>query len=337
MDHCPICSDTITFFPDENGRDIYDITCHQRCGSFILTRHALVNLKNTQLSLRKIANLSGYICENQGIEIDAKKLENLLQLPSPSFHEKADKILLSLEIKSEYAGARITKTPKFQSIGWCANHEEFNEIINYLKSTHKIIEENTTTNRFYKILPEGWAHLEHLKSVNLKSSQCFVAMWFDPEMDQVFEDAIKPAVEFIEYEHDKPRFKALKINNVEHINDINDEIIGQIRRSRFMVCDLTGYRGGVYFEAGFAYGLGLDVIYTCREDWTKDETLQNESGESVEYLFTKDKTRIPIKKEGVHFDLAHRNRIEWSLDNLPDFKDKLEKRIKSVIQINNNK
>jgi len=25
-----------------------------------------------------------------------------------------------------------------------------------------------------------------------------------------------------------------------------------------MVCDLTGYRGGFYFEAGFAYGLGLE-------------------------------------------------------------------------------
>jgi nucleoside 2-deoxyribosyltransferase len=64
-----------------------------------------------------------------------------------------------------------------------------------------------------------------------------------------------------------------QIDNVEHVNDINDEIIGQIRRSRFVVCDLTGYRGGVYFEAGFAYGLGLDVIYTCRKDWTKEETL----------------------------------------------------------------
>ena len=27
-----------------------------------------------------------------------------------------------------------------------------------------------------------------------------------------------------------------------------------------------GARGGVYFEAGLAYGLGLPVIYTCRKD-----------------------------------------------------------------------
>ena len=38
----------------------------------------------------------------------------------------------------------------------------------------------------------------------------------------------------------------------------------------FLVADFThgegGARGGVYFEAGFAYGLGIPVIYTCRAD-----------------------------------------------------------------------
>jgi len=41
--------------------------------------------------------------------------------------------------------------------------------------------------------------------------------------------------------------------------------------------------------------------------------------------------RIEIQKEGVHFDLAHRNRIEWSPGNLGDFKERLENRIKAVI------
>ncbi len=35
---------------------------------------------------------------------------------------------------------------------------------------------------------------------------------------------------------------------------------------RFMIADFTGHRGGVYFEAGFAHGLGIPVIWTCRED-----------------------------------------------------------------------
>ena len=37
-----------------------------------------------------------------------------------------------------------------------------------------------------------------------------------------------------------------------------------------MVADFThgdnGARGGVYYEAGFAHGLGIPVIYSCRAD-----------------------------------------------------------------------
>ncbi|MFH1288314.1 MAG: hypothetical protein ABII25_06420 [bacterium] len=98
-----------------------------------------------------------------------------------------------------------------------------------------------------------------------------------------------------------------------------------------MVCDLTGYRGGVYFEAGFAYGLGLDVIYTCRKDWLKDEILKDESGNDIKSLFDNNGGKISILKEGVHFDLAHRNRIEWEPDKPEDFRIKLENRIKALI------
>lgn len=35
---------------------------------------------------------------------------------------------------------------------------------------------------------------------------------------------------------------------------------------RRVVADFTGHRGGVYFEASFALGLGIPVIWTCCED-----------------------------------------------------------------------
>ena len=55
-------------------------------------------------------------------------------------------------------------------------------------------------------------------------------------------------------------------NLKEHNNDITDEIIAEIRKSRFLVADFTRQRGGVYFEAGFAKGLEIPVIFTCKED-----------------------------------------------------------------------
>ncbi len=98
-----------------------------------------------------------------------------------------------------------------------------------------------------------------------------------------------------------------------------------------MVCDLTGYRGGVYFEAGFAYGLGLDVIYTCRKDWSKERKLKDKEGKIVKELYDNDGKPIKVLKEGVHFDLAHRNRIQWEMKDLGKFKTELENRIKAVI------
>jgi nucleoside 2-deoxyribosyltransferase len=50
---------------------------------------------------------------------------------------------------------------------------------------------------------------------------------------------------------------------------ICDEIIAEIRRSRFLVADFTcekdKVRGGVYFESGFALALPIPVIWTCKE------------------------------------------------------------------------
>ena len=51
----------------------------------------------------------------------------------------------------------------------------------------------------------------------------------------------------------------------EHNEKICDAIIAEIRRSRFVVADFTGQQSGVFFEAGYALGLDIPVIWTCRE------------------------------------------------------------------------
>ena len=80
-----------------------------------------------------------------------------------------------------------------------------------------------------------------------------------------------------------------------------DEIIGQIRKSKMMVADFTGNRQNVYFEAGFAYGLGLNVIYTCKEE----------------------------EKERIHFDIQHNNFI-FRKDEFDLYK-RLKQRIAATI------
>ena len=73
------------------------------------------------------------------------------------------------------------------------------------------------------------------------------------------------------------------------------------------------------------------MIYICRNDWTKEQILSTKDRKEVKELYDEDMRPIRVRKEGVHFDLAHRNRIEWEIDKLDEFKVKLENRIKAVI------
>ena len=123
-------------------------------------------------------------------------------------------------------------------------------------------------------------------------------MWFDKSMDDLWENGIKPGIEGAGYE-------AVRIDRKEHVNKIDDEIIAEIKRSRFVVSDFThgkgGMRGGVYYEAGFAHGMNIPVIFTCREDILED----------------------------IHFDTRQYNHIIWKTPE--DLKIRLTNRIAAVV------
>lgn len=334
MGTCLFCNQTMTEKPTPS-RVCNFIEYHcERCGQILLEKLTASDFagekftdqdklaisitlrNNSELSRRKnVLNLT-----------DLHQIVNQFRPLSPL--EKMDHALIQFERMSRYVGAEVklnssTSYPLF----YCNGPGE-------LQSIRKLVAENgfirEITGEIIAITAQGYQRLREIQRPNRMSHQCFVAMWFTTEMNNVYEKAIKTAIEYKETGETESRYRAVKIDNVEHINDINDEIIAQIRRSRFVVCDLTGYRGGVYFEAGFAYGLGLDVIYTCRKDWSKEEVLKDNSGKKVEVLFDSNRREIPVKKEGVHFDLAHRNRIEWEPDKLDEFRVKLEARIKSL-------
>ena len=112
----------------------------------------------------------------------------------------------------------------------------------------------------FTVSVDGYRHVEDLEK-NPESPRAFVAMWFNPETELAYDQGIKLAIEDAGYE-------PVRIDRKDHANKIDDEIIMEIKRSRFIVADFTqgedGSRGGVYYEAGFGLGLGLRVIYTCR-------------------------------------------------------------------------
>ena len=88
-------------------------------------------------------------------------------------------------------------------------------------------------------------------------------MWFDETLQDAYRRGIEPAIQSCGYQ-------ATRVDQIEHTGKIDDRIIAELRNSRFVVADFTqgedGARGGVYYEAGFAHGLNIPVIFTCRED-----------------------------------------------------------------------
>jgi len=121
-----------------------------------------------------------------------------------------------------------------------------------------------SSNTIHEVMlrPPGYSKLADAASSSSSVVQAFIAMWFDESMDETYRDGIAKAVREAGYE-------PLRIDGKEHNSKIDDEIIAEIRRSRFVVADFTqgasGARGGVYYEAGFAHGLGIPVIFTCQK------------------------------------------------------------------------
>ncbi len=152
----------------------------------------------------------------------------------------------------------------------------------------------------YSLTMDGHARLAELEGRVTGSSRAFVAMWFDPSMDHAWEHGIKLGIEDAGY-------VPIRIDKSEFNDRIDDEIIAEIRRSRFLVADFTQdedhARGGVYYEAGFAHGRGLPVIFTCRKD--------------------------VIDKGLIHFDTRQYNDIVWTTP--AELRKRLAERIAATI------
>lgn len=150
---------------------------------------------------------------------------------------------------------------------------------------------------------KGYEYIEKLEVENINSKNVFVAMWFDKSMNEAYENGIKVAIESC-------KLNPVRVDKGHDLGKIDDHIIANLRTAKFVVADFTCaprdenkteylMRGGVYYEAGFAKGLGREVIFTCRKD---DE-------------------------KAMHFDTRQFNHILWN--DPDDLKQQLIDRIKA--------
>ena len=267
---CPIWGVTVASIQQLHDMDGCLIEGSPRTGGdYKITGHAMDLGDIGDLDPAQKARLTTMLIEmrRRGDHAPVVKLDLIEEAKraDPLSHEmRAERLLRYLANMRQRVGQEFTISSivnDMEALAWSESREG-------TESEIKFLVDHLTTRGWlqgrlggYKITVDGY---EHVKQQEKKKdlSQCFVAMWFDDSLDSAYEEGIKRAVEECGY-------KPVRIDQKEDVNKIDDEIIAEIRRSRFVVADFThderGDRGAVYYEAGFAYGLGLEVIYSCRK------------------------------------------------------------------------
>lgn len=323
---CPVCHSPSLL---EKKPDWSEIDC-LRCGEYIFNAESRYALDEFSLdSEAKLALASGWIREHQGELLKRDAMIVQLGRKQITVGEKAEKLLRGLAAAMPVPGENLIMPiptnanqlldlfrdyQPFQALGTdkefvsengfalymlgVSQAQNFGELsyllFDYLVKAKEFLFSDEDQLGF-KISPAGWAHLGNSEH-RVNSVQAFVAMRFSSETDKLWADGISKGIVDAGY-------KPFRIDKFDHNNRIDDEIIATIRKSKFLVADFTVNRGGVYFEAGFALGLGQQVIWLCRKD----------------------------ALEEVHFDTRQYNHITWEEDKLSELARALTLRIEATI------
>jgi nucleoside 2-deoxyribosyltransferase len=204
--------------------------------------------------------------------IDERLVPQLKGLAFPTFKERVEKYLSAIAHNQKFLNDYFQPDhPQLLAVSCCASEEELSIILDFLIDEALIVDPHKPWNEpdhhsdrgpqdiKYRLTPKGHIYADDLRAKRASSSQGFIAMWFNDEMQGARMLGLEPGIRDAGY---RPH----RVDDAEHVDRIDDRILADIRRSLFIVADLTGHRGGVYYEAGFARGLDKPVFYTCRED-----------------------------------------------------------------------
>ena len=281
---CPLCELEEQDVAFSDGRERLSLEC-ARCGRFKITKTAGSLAKRQGLGPRLIAWIRDRF--DSGVdtpEINQQSLPNIAAvLPSYGVKDKQLLLLRGLERRNQFPGQALNVSRHLDyPIAWASGEKEFQYLLRslidrgLLQRTDGPPELSDSFAYEMVISPAGWTFLEDHARPSVLSDQAFVAMSFSPDLKLAWEAGIHPAAS-------KAGYRPYRTDAEPHIERIDAKIITEIKNSRLLIADVTKQRPGVYFEAGYAIGLGLPVFWCVRED----------------------------DLENVHFDTRQYNHIVW--------------------------
>ena len=230
-----------------------------------------------------------------------------------TFSEKINHLMLYLGKKSKYMGEFLEINTneissaffshRFKENGQLFGLHEIKQqtsmIIEYLKKSDFIKDyDNKLDSVVLCISAKGWQLIEQLQKNTSFGKNVFIAMSFMKGTESTRE-ALKQGIS-------KAGYTPVIIDELTHNHQIVPEMFKQIRDSKFLVIDVSIPNNGAYYEAGYALGLGKEVIFCCSQKSFED------------------------KENRPHFDVSQKQMIIWKDE--ADLSDKLEKWIKSLFE-----
>lgn len=264
QENCPICGLKAKFYTNKKFSNRYTIDC-DCCGVFEYANDN--NLEYLNLTPNERAALRTYFYKNKDKNKKNHYIPQLLKstrtelfskiIYPKTLLEKFDFIIADFNKSTNSFGYKIQivrldkidltrareQIPKTYLDYFCKDEQELENILNELQRLDYIRKESKENNWDISITSKG---LQYAKSLSTTSSseQVFVAMWFDNETKDLW-NKIKHSIEGNPNEDKNSpnygaNYKALRIDEKEHTNFIPSETISEIKRSKFMIADLTG-------------------------------------------------------------------------------------------------
>jgi nucleoside 2-deoxyribosyltransferase len=305
---CHFCGNECYREAEHNPNAIY-FDC-RNCGKFV------IYADNHNVNRNKKHLIAGYLHEfnrsDEYADIDYDRIFNDGRMPHTSM-QRMERFLMNLYKIDDSIGKIIRVADKTVSGGFdvdllaisYAKHElELAGMLNSLAElgymTKKV---HTSEMSDFWISAKGFERAEQLLTTNIDSKSVFIAMGYKNDLIEACEKAIKLACRDC-------GFEARLITDKPHNNGITDEIMTEIKRCKFVIVDFTYNNCGAYFEAGYAQGLGRQIIRCCKSEWFYEK---DENDKRVNFL---------------HFDVQHYNTIIW------ESHDDLYKKLKNNIRVN---
>lgn len=325
LNKCTICSSPL-YNQEDTGADSIRYKCYQ-CGEYTITDTAYASFPEHINSDYKKSSLSGWIRRNQGFTITTTNSEMLENISKPNIPDRALSLLKYISMRLPDIGQTfsinnalrtvelfqrpetdvLTQEDKLNgefvmpmvSESWSKNRNELNYLINeYLINSRKYLKIGTAND--VSITPSGWIQLEN--TINVQSDIVFIASKYEETINTFLDSYVVTAIKNAGY---TPKL----MRSHDHVNVIDNEMLSLIRQSKFVIADLTNNSRGAYYEAGFAHGMGLPVIFTCEKTYYEDED------------------------NAIHFDTSHYPIKTWLNDN-EENAEKYSNELKHFIEAN---